>query len=68
MGDTTWIQGVVTEARVDESLGPLISMDISGVNQRGKENIRAKVTLLVDSREHGPMRLPATPPMTEHRS
>ncbi|MGE0388114.1 MAG: MaoC family dehydratase N-terminal domain-containing protein [Gammaproteobacteria bacterium] len=68
MGDTTWIQGTVTAARVDERLGPLVELDITGVNQRGHENIRASATVLVASRRHGPARLPSPPPVTPHRA
>ena len=69
MGDVTWIRGVVSAARVDELLGPLIELDIRGVNQRGDENIRAEATILVASRATGQKAaLPAAPPMTPFRS
>jgi acyl dehydratase len=58
MGDTTWIDGTVTDARVDETLGPLIEIEMKGVNQRGRENIRGSATILVASRETGLARLP----------
>jgi len=68
MGDVTWITGTVTDARVDEHLGPLVELSISGVNQRGAENVRATATLLVASRKHGPVKLPTAPPPPIHRS
>lgn len=68
MGDVTWLTGTITDARVDPELGPLIELAISGTNQRGAENIRATATVLVASREHGPVKLPAAPPVTAYRT
>jgi acyl dehydratase len=67
MGDTTWLSGTITDVRVDDVLGPLIELDVRGVNQRGKENIRASATVLVASRETGLCNLPAPPPPPAHR-
>lgn len=67
MGDVTWLNGTITEARVDPVLGPLIELAISGTNQRGIENIRATATILVASRTHGLARLPKAPPPTRYR-
>jgi acyl dehydratase len=64
MGDTTWINGTITEARIDPTLGPLIELEVSGVNQRGKENLRASATILVASRATGPVSMPA---LARHR-
>jgi acyl dehydratase len=68
MGDVTWLTGTITDARIDDTLGPLIELSISGINQRGNENIRATATILVASREHGPVKLPGSPPVPEHRA
>jgi acyl dehydratase len=68
MGDVTWLTGKITDARVDERLGPVVELAISGVNQRGAENVRADATLLVASRKHGPVKLPPAPPPPAHRS
>jgi len=46
----------------------MIRINIKGVNQLGKANIRAEALILVDSREHGSQRMPQIPPMTPHRS
>ena len=64
MGDTTWIQGIITDARVDDVLGPLIEVALTGINQRGKENISGSATILVASRTSGLAALPpaAKPP------
>ena len=68
VGDTTWISGRITEARVDELLGPLIEVEVSAVNQRGQQNMNGSATILVPSREHGPVRLPESPPLTAYRN
>jgi acyl dehydratase len=68
MGDVTWLTGTITDARVDERLGPLIELAMTGTNQRGSENIRASATILVASRQHGPVKLPTSPPPPAHRS
>jgi len=67
MGDVTWISGVITDARIDDKLGPLIEVEMSGVNQRGQENIRASATILVASRKSGLCKLPPAPPPPVHR-
>jgi acyl dehydratase len=68
VGDVTWITGTISDARVDEKLGPLVELQLQGTNQRGKQNMEATVTILVASRRHGPARLPPAAPMTPHRS
>jgi acyl dehydratase len=68
MGDVTWLTGEITEARIDENLGPLIEVSVAGTNQRGTENIRADATILLPSRQHGPVALPEAPPPTAFRT
>ena len=68
VGDTTWISGRITDARVDEVLGPLIEVEVSAVNQRGQQNMNGTATILVPSRKHGPVRLPDSPPLTAYRN
>ena len=68
MGDVTWMTGEITAKRVDPVLGPLIEIAMRGTNQRGSDNIRADATVLVASREHGPVRLPEPPAPTPHRA
>ena len=67
IGDTTWFEGEITAARVDETLGPLIELQFKGINQRGQENLTGSATLLVASRKSGPAQLPASPAVTPHR-
>jgi acyl dehydratase len=64
MGDVTWLNAKITQARIDPELGPLVELEISGVNQRGSENIRGSATVLVASRTYGPVRLPGAPSHT----
>ena len=68
MGDTTWIEGTITAARVDETLGPLIEIEIRGVNQRGQENVRGAAIILVATRTDGLARLPDTPSLPQYRA
>ena len=67
VGDTTWISGTVSDVRVDPELGPLVELDVRGVNQRGQENIVAQVTILVACRERGLAQLPPAPEVSTHR-
>jgi acyl dehydratase len=68
IGDVTWMTGEITEKRIDAKLGPVIEISLRGTNQRGIDNIRAEATILVPSRQHGPVKLPEPPPPTVHRS
>ena len=68
MGDVTWLSGQVTEARIDEKLGPLMELEIKGTNQRGSDNIVASATVLLASRKQGPLRLPTPPPPPPYRA
>ena len=68
VGDTTWLDASITDARVDERLGPLIELAVTGTNQRGQENVRASATILVASRVHGPATLPPAPEPTRFRA
>lgn len=61
MGDTTWITARLTEQRIDPRLGPAVEIELVGTNQRGQENIRGSATILLPSREHGPVRVPVPP-------
>ena len=61
VGDTHWMRGTVTRKyRTDEG-APTIDLDIYGENQRGEITCPGHATILLPSREHGPVKLP-TPP------
>ena len=68
LGDVTWLTGQATAARVDEKLGPLLELEVRGTNQRGDDNIVANATVLVASRQHGPVRLPTRPAPPPYRA
>ena len=61
VGDVTWISGKIVSKEIDPVVGPKIEITIKGINQRGEESITATGTILVASREHGPVRLPEPP-------
>ena len=60
-GDTTWFTGSVTNKYIDDDLGPAIDIAMSGTNQRGKDNSIASATILLASRDRGPVILPRPP-------
>jgi len=45
----------------------VIEVVLRGTNQRGNDNINATSTIMVASREHGPVKLPEPPAPTTHR-
>lgn len=63
MGDVTWMSAVVTDKRIDEALGAVVDIEVTGTSQRGQKNINGWATFIVASREHGPVRLPDPPAM-----
>jgi acyl dehydratase len=67
MGDTTWLTGLVSGARTDDVLGPLVEIEVRGVNQRGEENLRGSATILVASRSSGIAKLPPPAEQPVHR-
>jgi acyl dehydratase len=60
-GDTTWWNGTVTAKHARDELGPAIDVELTGTNQRGVVNSLATATILLASRERGPVELPAPP-------
>lgn len=68
IGDTTWLSGEITRAEIDPVLGPVVELQVTGVNHRGQKNIEGDATILVASRKHGGFKFPSSPPITEHRS
>jgi acyl dehydratase len=62
-GDTTWLDGTVRDVHLSEH-GPAVDLELTATSQRGEHNIIGAATILVASREHGPVRLP-TPPDTD---
>ena len=61
MGDTTWIKGKVTDKHIkDEEYW--IELDIWADNQRGETTATGKASVLLPSRNEGPVRIPAKIP------
>jgi len=60
VGDTQWIRGRVT--RKHQPAGrPAVDVELAAENQRGEVTTPGHATILLPSREHGPVRLPDPP-------
>jgi hypothetical protein len=67
VGDTTWWNGSVTKKYVDENMGPAIDIEFTGTSQRDKVNSYCQATILLASRQHGPVKLPKPPADVQDR-
>jgi hypothetical protein len=56
-GDTTVLTGQVLDKRV-EGTHHLVDLEVKGTNQRNEVNVSAKATVLLPSRDSGPVVLP----------
>jgi acyl dehydratase len=61
VGDTHWMRGRVTKRYVADGDRPAVDLDVRGENQRGETTTPGHATILLPSREHGPVRLPDPP-------
>jgi acyl dehydratase len=61
VGDTHWMRGRVTRKYFAEGDRPAVDLDIWGENQRGDTTTPGHASILLPSREHGPVRLPEPP-------
>jgi acyl dehydratase len=61
VGDTQWLQGTVDAVYLADGDRPAVDLRIEAVNQRGQVTAPANATILLPSREHGPVRLPEPP-------
>jgi hypothetical protein len=61
VGDTHWMRGVVTRKYLADGDRPAVDVDVRGENQRGEVTTPGHATILLPSREHGPVRLPDPP-------
>lgn len=57
-GDTTWVKGKVTK-KYNEDTAHFVDIEISCVNQRGETHAPGHATVILPSRVHGPVVLPA---------
>jgi len=61
VGDTHWMRGRVTRKYVTDAGRPAVDLDVWGENQRGEVTTPGHASILLPSREHGPVELPAAP-------
>ena len=67
VGDTQWMTGNVTRVYLADDRLPAVDLDLRLENQRGELTTPGHATVLLPSREHGPVRLP-DPPGTDLQS
>jgi acyl dehydratase len=61
VGDTQWMRGRVTRKYVTDFGQPAVDLEIWGENQRREITTPGTASILLPSREHGPVRLPPPP-------
>jgi acyl dehydratase len=61
VGDTQWLGGKVTRHYLAEGDRPAVDLDVWAENQRGQLTTPGHATILLPSRQHGPVRLPDPP-------
>ena len=61
LGDTHWMRGRVTRKYLAEGNRPAVDLDIWGENQRGEVTCPGTASVLLPSRQYGPVRLPEPP-------
>lgn len=61
VGDTHRMSGRVVRKYLAEGDRPAVDLDLEGRNQRGEVTTPGHATILLPSREHGPVRLPDPP-------
>ncbi|HEY3834246.1 MAG TPA: hypothetical protein VGO03_18285 [Acidimicrobiia bacterium] len=61
VGDTHWMRGRITNVYLADGERPAVDVDVWGENQRRETTTPGHATILLPSREHGPVRLPDPP-------
>jgi hypothetical protein len=61
VGDTQWLRGTVSRKYLAEGGRPAVDLDLTAINQRSEVTTPGRATVLLPSREHGPVRLPPPP-------
>jgi acyl dehydratase len=61
VGDTQWLRGTVVRKYLDDGDRPAVDLELQAENQRGELTTPGHATVLLPSREHGPVRLPDPP-------
>ncbi|HEY1465417.1 MAG TPA: hypothetical protein VGF11_00065, partial [Acidimicrobiales bacterium] len=59
--DTQWLHGTVTRKYLAVGDRPALDIEVWAQNQRGEVTTPGHATILLPSREHGPVRLPEPP-------
>src|SRR5206468_11855484 len=58
VGDTQWLSGTVTSKHVTDAGQCVVELELRAVNQRGEITTPGHATIVLPSRERGPVRLP----------
>jgi acyl dehydratase len=61
VGDTQWLSGRVVRKFMADGGRPAVELELGATNQRGELTTPGHATILLASREHGPVRLPDPP-------
>lgn len=61
VGDTQWLSGTVVATYLADGDRPAVDLVLEARNQRGEVTTPGRATILLPSREHGPVRLPDPP-------
>ena len=61
VGDTQWLRGTVVRRYLADGDRPAVDVDLVMTNQRDEETTPGHATILLPSRERGPVRLPEPP-------
>jgi acyl dehydratase len=61
VGDTQWLRGRVVRKYLAAGDRPAVDLSLEAVNQRDELTTPGRATILLPSREHGPVRLPDPP-------
>ena len=61
VGDTHWMRGRVSRRYLADGDRPAVDLEIWGENQRGEVTTPGHATILLPSRDRGPVRLPEPP-------
>ncbi|MEX1006433.1 MAG: hypothetical protein WD271_01140 [Acidimicrobiia bacterium] len=61
VGDTQWLRGTVINKFLADGDRPAVDLELNAESQRGELTTPGHATILLPSREHGPIRLPDPP-------
>jgi hypothetical protein len=61
VGDTQWLRGTITEKFRADGDRPAVRLELRAESQRGELTAPGHATILLPSREQGPVRLPDPP-------